>query len=257
MTAEAPIRIDRTDDIVTITLANERQRNVLSAVAMQALLDAFREIAASDATGVIVQAEGPVFSAGHNFGDMVDVEFADAKALFDLCTEMMTTVQTMPQVVIAQVEGIATAAGCQLVATCDLAVAGESATFAAPGGKGGLFCHTPMVAISRAVGTKHGLELALTGDPIDAATAHSWGMINRVVPDVSVAEATRDLLRRATRGSRRSKALGKATYYAQVQLPQDEAYRYATAVMAAGVTTPEAQEGIASFLEKRRPSFPA
>lgn len=249
------LSVEKSDGTAVLTLTNEARRNVLSLEVMLAITEALEEIARTDLTGVIIAAEGPVFSAGHNFGDMAGADFETAKALFDVCTRMMTTVQAMPQVVIAQVTGIATAAGCQLVATCDLAVAGESATFAAPGGKGGLFCHTPMVAISRAVGTKRGLEMGLTGDPIDAATAAAWGLVNRVVPDDEVPEATRELLARATRGSRRSKALGKQTYYAQAQLSQEEAYRLAGSVMAAGVTTPDGQEGIASFLEKRRPDF--
>ncbi len=253
--SHAPILVDDDPVYPTITLANPARRNVLAADTMRALRDALLSIGETDALGVIIAAEGPVFSAGHDFTDMRGASFADAKELFDLCTEMMTTTQALPQVTIARVHALATAAGCQLVASCDLAVAAESAAFQAPGGKGGLFCHTPMVAIARAVGRKRGLEMALTGDPIDAHTAADWGLVNRVVPDDQLVDATAELLRRATRGSAYSKALGKQTYYAQVDLPQNEAYAQASAVMAAGVTTADGQEGISSFVEKRSPEW--
>ena len=161
----------------------------------------------------------------------------------------------MPQPVIAQVEGLATAAGCQLVASCDLAVAGESTRFQAPGGFGGWFCHTPGVAIVRAVGRKRALEMLLTGDPIDARTAAEWGLVNRVVPDADVASETRALLERATRGSTYSKAEGKRAFYAQADLDTAGAYEYATEVMAATSQSADGQETMRSFVEKRRPEF--
>jgi enoyl-CoA hydratase/carnithine racemase len=167
----------------------------------------------------------------------------------------MDTMQAIPQVVVARVHGLATAAGCQLVATCDLAVAAESAGFAAPGGKGGWFCTTPMVAIGRNLARKHALELALTGDTIDARTAVQWGLVNRVVPDEQLDDATNDLLRRATRGSASSKGLGKQAFYRQIGLDQPAAYAYAMEVMAAASQTDDAQEGVAAFLEKRPPRF--
>jgi enoyl-CoA hydratase/carnithine racemase len=168
---------------------------------------------------------------------------------------MMNTIQRVPQVVIAKVHALATAAGCQLVASCDLAVAAESAAFALPGGRGGLFCHTPLVAVARQVGRKRALEMALTGDAIPAATAADWGLINMVVSDDLLDQAVDDLMARATRGSAFSKAAGKRTFYAQIGLDQDAAYEYAMDVMAAGVLTPDGQEGIRSFVEKRRPNF--
>ncbi len=242
-------------DVAILTLTNPQRRNTLAGPVMEAVIDHLERIADSDALGVIVAAEGPAFSAGHDFGDMAGAGLADAQDLFAVCERMMTLIQQIPQVVIAQVQGLATAAGCQLVASCDLAVAAESAAFQTPGGKGGLFCHTPMVAVARAVGRKKALEMALTGDPVDAHTACAWGLVNRVVPDDELGSATRDLMRRATRGSAYSKAQGKRTFYAQVEMNQHDAYGYAGSVMAAGVTSVDGQEGIASFVEKRRPTW--
>jgi enoyl-CoA hydratase/carnithine racemase len=238
---------------VVISLDNPAKRNALSAPMMRELLAAFREVGESDAVGVTLAANGTVFSAGHDFADMAGTDLRSARELLALCTEMMTAIAEMPQVVLARVHGLATAAGCQLVASCDLAVAGASATFAAPGGRGGLFCHTPMVAIGRSLGRKRALEMALTGDLIDAATAADWGLVNRAVADDELVAQAAHLLGRATRGSAYSKALGKHTFYAQIDLPIAEAYRHAVEVMAAATQTADAQEGIACFLEKRRP----
>ncbi len=249
------LRVTVAGPVATITLARPEKRNALAADVMEELTGALREVGASEALGVVLAAEGPVFSAGHNFGDMAGAGLQEARRLFEVCTVMMDTVQSIPQPVIARVHALATAAGCQLVATCDLAVAAESAAFAIPGGKGGLFCHTPLVAVARNVGRKRALEMALTGDPIDARTAAEWGLINRAVPDDELDEAVDDLLRRATRGSVLSKALGKRGFYAQVALPQDKAYAYAIELMAASAVTPDAQEGIAAFLEKRQATF--
>ena len=239
----------------TITLNRPEKRNALALDVMMELTQAFRDVAVTDARGITLAANGPVFSAGHNFGDMAGAELADIRHLFEVCTEMMDTIQSVPQVVVARVHALATAAGCQLVATCDLAVAAESAGFAIPGGKGGLFCHTPLVAVARNVGRKRALEMALTGDPISAATAADWGLINHAVRDEELLTATADLLARATRGSVLSKATGKRSFYAQVGLDQPDAYELAVEIMASSATTPDAQEGIAAFLEKRKPQF--
>lgn len=241
--------------VATVTLDRPEKRNALALDVMRELTGALRDVAASDATGVVLAANGPVFSAGHNFADMAGASLAEARRLFEVCTEMMDTVQSIPQVVVARVHALATAAGCQLVATCDLAVAAESASFAIPGGKGGLFCHTPLVAVARNVGRKRALEMALTGDPIDARTAAEWGLINAAVPDEQLDEAVADLLRRATRGSALSKALGKQGFYAQVDQPQVTAYALAVEMMAAAALTADAQEGITAFLEKRPAKF--
>jgi enoyl-CoA hydratase/carnithine racemase len=247
--------VKREGPIVTITLNRPEKRNALATAVMLELTAALREVGASDARGVVLAANGPVFSAGHNFGDMKGAGLDDARELFRVCTEMMDDLQAMPQPVCAKVHALATAAGCQLVASCDLAVASEDAGFAIPGGKGGLFCHTPLVAVARNVGRKRALEMALTGDTIDARTAADWGLINRVVAADQLDDATHDLITRATRGSARSKAIGKRAFYAQVDLPQDEAYAYAIEIMAAAAVSEDAQEGFAAFLEKRPPEF--
>ena len=247
--------VEHDGPFATITLDRPEKRNALALEVMLELTAALRSIGDSDATGVILAANGPVFSAGHNFGDMAGGELADIRHLFEVCTEMMDTVQLLPQVVVARVHALATAAGCQLVATCDLAVAAQSAGFAIPGGKGGLFCHTPLVAVARNLGRKRALEMALTGDPISANTAADWGFINAAVPDDELEDATHSLLTRATRGSVLSKATGKRSFYAQVGLDQSAAYQYAIEVMATSATTDDAQEGIAAFLAKRSPNF--
>jgi enoyl-CoA hydratase/carnithine racemase len=241
--------------ITTVTLDRPEKRNALALDVMVELTAVLREVGQGDALGVVIAANGPVFSAGHNFGDMAGATLADARRLFEVCTDMMNTVQQIPQPVVAKVHALATAAGCQLVATCDLAIAAESAAFAIPGGKGGLFCHTPLVAVARSVGRKRALEMAFTGDPIDAATAADWGLINRVVPDSELDAAVDDLIRRATRGSVLSKRLGKQGFYAQVDLEQTKAYAYAVELMASAALTTDAQEGIAAFLAKRHPTF--
>jgi enoyl-CoA hydratase/carnithine racemase len=247
--------VKRDGDVVTITLNRPEKRNALALDVLRQLTAAFAEVGGSDARGVVLAANGPVFSAGHNFADMAGATLAAARELFAVCTEMMDTIQAIPQPVCAKVHALATAAGCQLVASCDLAVAAEEAAFAIPGGKGGLFCHTPLVAVARNVGRKRALEMALTGDPIDARTAADWGLVNKVVPADQLDEATWDLIGRATRGSADSKGLGKQGFYAQIGLDQPSAYRYAVTLMAAAAVTPDAQEGITAFLEKRPPHF--
>lgn len=250
------IVVKREGDTVTITMNRAARRNSLSGDHLAELLDAFSEVGETDATGIVLAAEGPVFSAGHDFGDVAERDFDGVRELLELCTELMRTIHSVPQVVIARVHGLATAAGCQLVASCDLAVAAESAGFALPGGKGGWFCHTPAVPVARSVGRKRLMELALTGDPIDAHTAEQWGLVNRVVPDDDLDDAIADLLGRATRGSRASKALGKRTLYAQLDRPEEEAYDVALDVMARASQSAAAREGMAAFLNKRKPEWP-
>jgi enoyl-CoA hydratase/carnithine racemase len=247
--------VSRDGDVVTITLDNPAKRNALAHGVMLEISEVLREVGNSDAVGIIIAANGPVFSAGHNFGDLLGATYFEAQDLLQVCTNMMNLVQQVPQVVIAKVHALATAAGCQLVATCDLAIAAESAGFALPGGKGGLYCHTPLVAVARQIGRKRALEMSMTGDVVDAATAADWGLINRAVPDAELDDAVDDLMRRATRGSVMSKAQGKRAFYSQVDLDQSTAYTQAIDVMAAGAVAPDGQEGVMSFLEKRRPNF--
>ena len=252
---DQPVRVNRNGDYVTVTLSNAAKRNALSLDVLLALTTAFDDIGRSDALGVILAAEGPVFSAGHNFGEMKGASEADALHLFTVCSELMQTMHSIPQPIVARVHALATAAGCQLVATCDLAVASESAGFAIPGGKGGLFCHTPLVAIARSLTPKRALEMAMTGDVISAQTALEWGFINEVVADGELQNATQSLLERACRGSRESKGIGKKAFYRQVSMNESDAYAFASAVMAESVVSDVAQEGINAFLEKRPPDF--
>ena len=243
-------------DTVRITMNRPERRNALSADHLAELLAAFTTAGDSSATGIVLAGNGPVFSAGHDFADVGARDLNGVRELLELCTSVMRTIQSVPQVVVARVHGLATAAGCQLAASCDLAVAAESAGFALPGGKGGWFCHTPAVPVARSVGRKRLMELALTGDPIDARTAADWGLVNYAVPDDELDDAVDRLLARATRGSRASKALGKRTLYAQLDRPEADAYDIAIDVMATASQTQEAREGIEAFLGKRPPRWP-
>ena len=249
------ILVERSGDFATVTMNRPQRRNALSQEHMRELIAAFRDLGDSDALGIVLAGNGPVFSAGHDFAQVAGADLASVRALLATCTELMTLMQQVPQPVVARVHGLATAAGCQLVATADLAVASEDAGFAAPGGKGGWFCHTPMVAVARNVGRKRAMELALSGDVIDARTALDWGLVNRVVPAAQLDDATRDLLERVTRGSAQSKGIGKQALYAQIDLDQPKAYAYAMEVMAANAVAEDGQESIRAFTEKRRPQW--
>jgi enoyl-CoA hydratase/carnithine racemase len=249
------IEVTRSGDFTTIMMNRPQRRNALSLTHIRELLTAFLDVGGSDARGVVLAGSGPVFSAGHDFADMAGNSHASVRQLLTVCTDLMVTMQQIPQPVVARVHGLATAAGCQLVASADLAVAADTACFAAPGGKGGMFCHTPMVAIARNIGRKRAAELALSGDAIDAATALDWGLVNKVVPIEQLDSAVQDLLERVTRGSAESKGLGKQTLYAQIDLDQRQAYAHAIEVMAAASQLPDAQEGIRAFMEKRKPEY--
>jgi enoyl-CoA hydratase/carnithine racemase len=249
------VLVERSGDFTTITMNRPQRRNALSLQHMRELIFAFTAAGESDALGIVLAGNGPVFSAGHDFADVADANLAAVRSLLGTCTDLMTLIQQVPQPVVARVHGLATAAGCQLVASADLAVASEDAGFAAPGGKGGWFCHTPMVAIARNIGRKRAAELALSGDVIDAKTALDWGLVNRVVPAEQLDSATADLLERVTRGSAQSKGIGKQALYAQIDLDQPKAYAYAVEVMAATSQLPDAREGMHAFLEKRKPQW--
>jgi enoyl-CoA hydratase/carnithine racemase len=252
--------LDRNDGIATVALANPEKRNALSLAAMEEMLEVFAEIAADTSVKVVVlRALGPVFSSGHDLreiqcaGDEADV--SKFRAIFDTCVRMMTAIQTIPQPVIAEVAGIATAAGCQLVATCDLATASSEARFPTPGVKIGLFCTTPMVALTRAIGRKRAMEMLLTGDFVDAETAAEWGLVNRVVAPDELARATLALARKIVASSSFTVGLGKAAFYAQIDLDQPKAYAYAKEVMSMNALDVDAREGITAFLEKRDPTW--
>jgi enoyl-CoA hydratase/carnithine racemase len=249
------ILVDRSGDFATVTMNRPQRRNSLSHAHMRELIQAFREIGDSTVLGVVLAGNGPVFSSGHDLAEVADADLAAVRALLATCTELMTVMQQIPQPVVARVHGLATAAGCQLVASADLAVASEDAGFAAPGGKGGWFCHTPMVAVARNVGRKRAMELALSGDVIGAPTALDWGLVNAVVPAAQLDTAVQDLLDRVTRGSAESKGIGKQALYAQIDLDQPKAYAYAVEVMAATSQLPDAREWTHAFLEKRKPRW--
>jgi enoyl-CoA hydratase/carnithine racemase len=244
--------LDFEDSTAVVTLNRPARRNALSLRLMQELIDCLNEVEQKrPVQAIILAAEGNVFCSGHDLGEMVGRTVGEYRNIFDVCASLMTKIQSVPQPVIAQVHGIATAAGCQLVATCDLAIAAEHAAFATPGVRIGLFCTTPMVALSRAVGRKRALHMLLTGESIDAATAADWGLINHVVPAAELKSSTRKLARRIAEASPLTVGIGKQAYYAQIDLDQPKAYAYAKEVMTTNALAADAQEGISAFLEKR------
>ena len=239
-----------------ITLNRPEKRNALSLALMEELIAALEEVAADSLVrAIVIEGAGPAFSAGHDLGEMIGRDTAFYDRLFETCTVLMETIHRVPQPVIAKVHGIATAAGCQLVAACDLAVAAEGTRFATPGVKIGLFCSTPMVPISRAVGRKRALELLLTGDPIDADTACAWGLVNRVVPADELDVAVAELVAKVARSSPLTVRIGKEAFYEQVELDEHGAYELTRDVMAANAQTGDAQEGMSAFVEKRDPTW--
>jgi len=249
------LRVECADRTARITLTNPQRRNALSEPVLRDLLVALDQVAVTGATGLVLAAEGPVFSAGHDLADVAARDVVGVRALLDRCQVVMERMHSMPQVVIARVHALATAAGCQLVASADLAVAADTAGFALPGGKGGWFCHTPSVPVARAIGRKRLMEMALTGDVVDAATALDWGLVNRVVAADQLDTAVDELLSRATRGSAASKAWGKRVLYAQLDRPEADAYAIAAEAMAAASQSLGGREGMTAFLEKRHPSW--
>ena len=244
------------ETIATITMNRPERRNALSLAMMAELMAALRAVSSRPQTRVVILAgNGPAFSAGHDLRELVDRDIVAYREIFDVCTQLMATVQTIPQPVIARVQGIATAAGCQLVATCDLAVAAEDARFATPGVKIGLFCTTPMVALTRAVGRKRALEMLLTGRPIDARTALEWGLVNRIVPAAQLEVTARQLAEQIASASALTVSIGKQAFYAQIDLGQPQAYAYAKEVMSLNALAADAQEGMTAFVEKRPPCW--
>jgi len=242
--------------IAVVTLNRPQRRNALSLDLMLEMIDCLSAIGRNaDIRAVILAAAGKVFCSGHDLSEMTGRDINAYRRIFDVCAEMMTKVQAIPQPVIAEVQGIATAAGCQLVATCDLAVASDQAQFATPGVRIGLFCTTPMVALSRAVNRKRALEMLLTGEMIDAPTAAEWGLVNRVVPADELRAHTKKLACRVAEASPLVVGIGKQAYYTQIDLDQPKAYAYAKEVMSMNNMAADAQEGISAFLEKRQPCW--
>jgi enoyl-CoA hydratase/carnithine racemase len=250
------IRSEVTDGIGVLTLDHPEKRNALSHEMLAQLLQALESIASDDAVRVVVlRANGPVFSAGH---DLREIRGNDARAnadLFALCTDVIETLRKMPQPVVAEVHALATAAGCQLVASCDLVVASENASFATPGVKIGLFCTTPGVALARAVTTKKAMEMLLTGRAISAREAEQAGLVNRVVPAESLHAETLQLAREIIAASADTLALGKRAFYEQLPLDRPAAYALAQKVMVDNAERPDAKEGMSAFLDKRPPQW--
>jgi enoyl-CoA hydratase/carnithine racemase len=255
-TAFRSLLVRRNGPAATITLNRPEKRNALSLELMQELIAALEQVGADrDVRAIVLEGAGPAFSAGHDLGEMVGREAAFYDRLFDVCTVMMETVHRVPQPVIAKVHAMATAAGCQLVASCDLVVAAEEARFATPGVKIGLFCSTPMVPISRAVGRKRALQMLLTGDPIDAHTAADWGLVNVVVPAQALDGAVAELVEKIARSSPLTVGIGKEAFYRQVDLDEHGAYELTRRVMSANAEARDAQEGMSAFLDKRAPEW--
>jgi enoyl-CoA hydratase/carnithine racemase len=251
--AEDLVVVERTPPIATIHLNRPQQRNALSLELMRGLIGCLEELSGDQEVGVLVlTADGSAFSSGHDLKEMIGRDLNTYREIFDVCTDLMTTIQKVRQPVIAQVDGIATAAGCQLVAACDLAIASEESKFATPGVRIGLFCSTPMVALTRAIGRKRALEMLLTGTPVDAATAAEWGLINRAVPRAKLAETVRELACQIAQASPLIVSLGKQAFYTQIDLDQPKAYAYAKEVMSMNALAADAQEGMSAFLEKRK-----
>ena len=250
------VLVERRGPIAIVTMNRPEKRNALSVEHMAELKCAFEAIGQErDLAVAVLKGSGPVFSSGHDLREMVGGSPESLRREFELCTELMEAIQGIPQPVIAQVHGVATAAGCQLVATCDLAVAADDARFATPGVKIGLFCSTPMVALSRAVGRKKTLEMLYTGDWVSAEEAVRIGLINRAVPAAELDAETLALAERIAAASRHVVGIGKAAFYRQVGLPQEQAYAYTANVMALNALAHDAQEGMGAFLEKRRPTW--
>jgi len=250
------ILLERDGGSAIVTLNRPERRNALSLRMLQELTACFRVIGEdAQIRAVILRANGPAFCAGHDLSEMVGKDPAFYRQLFEACTAVMETMQGIPQPVIAQVHATATAAGCQLVASCDLAVAAPEAKFATPGVRIGLFCSTPMVALSRAVGARRAMEMLLTGDAISAEEALAAGLINRIAPAAELASTARALATKIAASSPYVVAVGKAAFYRQLQMPQPLAYDYAQDVMTMNAAAADAQEGIQAFLQKRQPNW--
>lgn len=242
--------------VALITLNRPHRRNALSMSLMLELIHCLGETGRrTEIRAVILAAAGKVFCSGHDLSEMTGRDINEYRRIFDVCTELMAAIQAIPQPVIAEVQGIATAAGCQLVAACDLSIAAEEAAFGTPGVRIGLFCTTPMVALTRAIGRKRALQMLLTGEMVDARTAAGWGLINEAVPAAELPAATRRLAAKIAESSPLVTAIGKQAFYTQIDLDQPKAYAYAKEVMSMNALAADAQEGIGAFLGKRAPCW--
>jgi enoyl-CoA hydratase/carnithine racemase len=256
LATDATVLVRSDGPAARITLNRPDKRNALSLELMEELIAALRRLGDDpDVRAIVIDAAGPAFSAGHDLSEMVGRDVPFYQRLFDVCIELMETIHRVPQPVIAKVEGMATAAGCQLVAACDLAVAADGARFATPGVKIGLFCSTPMVPLSRAIGRKRALEMLLTGQPIDARIALEWGLVNRVAPAEALEQEVASLVDAVARSSPLTVGLGKEAFYAQIELDEHRAYDLTKTVMAMNARADDAQEGMGAFLEKRPPTW--
>ncbi|XP_020384845.1 enoyl-CoA hydratase domain-containing protein 3, mitochondrial isoform X1 [Rhincodon typus] len=243
------------DGIRSIVLNNPHKRNALSLAMLESLRrDLLHEAESNDLRVIVISAEGPVFSSGHNLKELTSAEGWDHHAeVFAVCTEVMNLIQDIPVPVIAKVNGLATAAGCQLVASCDIAVVSEKSKFATPGVNVGLFCSTPAVAVGRSLPRKVALEMLFTGEPISAQDALLHGLVSQVVPEDKLDEVTVKIANKICEASRPVIALGKATFYKQMAQNRNEAYRIAAHVMVDNLALRDGQEGIQSFIQKRKP----
>ncbi|HTZ54255.1 MAG TPA: enoyl-CoA hydratase [Candidatus Acidoferrum sp.] len=252
------ISVEREAGTAIVTMRRPEKRNALSLAMMRELAGALGELGQDGSVRAIILAgEGPAFSAGHDLRELRGADAAAYEEIFTQCVVLMETIERVQQPVIAEVAALATAAGCQLVASCDLAVASTQARFATPGVRIGLFCSTPMVALSRDIGRKRAMEMLLTGDPIDAATAQAWGLINAVVEPDELRTATLGLGTKIAASSRTVVGLGKATFYRQLELSQPQAYAFTKDVMVQNAQLADAQEGITAFIDKRVPRWPS
>ena len=252
----AHVLVERDGDLGVVTMNRPERRNALSEPHMRELVGTVEQLGAdADVRAIVIAANGPAFSSGHDLGELAVNDLPATHELLGLCATFMRKLQTAPVPVVAAVQGIATAAGCQLVASADLAVAADTARFATPGGNGGWFCMTPMVAVERVLTPKRALEMLFTGDPIDAPTALAWGLVNRVVPADRVLDEAKALARRASRGSATAKALGKHLFYRQLERGTVAAYEDAAQTMACNMMDPATLEGVQAFIEKRPPKW--
>jgi enoyl-CoA hydratase/carnithine racemase len=255
-TPGSAVRVELDGPTAVVTLDNPKRRNALSVATMTELTAALRDVAAHEGVrAIVLRAEGPAFSAGHDLSEMVDRTLDEEREVFAVCTDLMSALHQVPQPVIAAVQGVAVAAGCQLVAACDLAVAADTAVFGTPGVKIGLFCSTPMVAVTRAIGRKRAMQLLLTGETIDAATAVDWGLVNQVVAPAELDAIVRALAAKVTDASAVTLRIGKEAFYRQIELPEDDAYEQMRETMATNAMTCDAQEGMSAFLAKRAPNW--